>query len=114
MHDCCAAANLPPVFCDGSLPEAVQEIWPAFQQAFREKNRGTRLNDILAFGKSGAFQVSVAAKPPNSRETSLLLAKQYLNAHIAGCIMHSVYFGVKLTFYISRTMQIYKAAILYV
>jgi hypothetical protein len=99
MHDCCAAANLPLVFCDGSLPEAVQDIWPAFQEAFREKNRGTRLNDIMAFRKSGAFQVSVAAKPPNPHEASLLLAKQYLKAHLTGCTTLSACFDVELMFY---------------
>jgi hypothetical protein len=90
MHDCCAAANLPPVFCDGSLPEAVQETWPAFQHAFRERNRGTRLNDILAFGKSAAFQVSVAAKRPNRHDPALLMAVGHLNARIAGyfCAMY--------------------------
>lgn len=58
MHDCCCSANLPPLFSDGSLPKDVEdELWPAFQEAFQSDNRGTRLNDILAFGHSAAIQV---------------------------------------------------------
>lgn len=57
-----------------------------FQQAFHERNRGSRLNDILAFGKSAAFQVSVAPKRPNSCDATLLVAVHHLNALIAGTV----------------------------
>jgi hypothetical protein len=58
MNDACRAANLPPLLFSDMLPDAMKSLWPAFQKAFRSDIRGTRLNDILAFGDSGRLKIT--------------------------------------------------------
>jgi hypothetical protein len=84
MNDCCCSANLIPVFSDGSLPEEVRaSILPAFNQAFQSDKRGTRLNDILAFGRSAAIQICLA---PNAGPKQMvpLDAGKYFGCSVVG------------------------------
>lgn len=98
MHDACAAANLPSLFYNGSLPEAVEELGPAFQAAFGEQNRGSLLNDMAASGstKSADPRVAVAAKLPSPNNPAFLLVKEHLDAPASGlsvfeCLMYGWY-----------------------
>ena len=72
---------------DGNLPEDVHaDIWPAFKQAFQSDNRGTRLNDILAFGRSAAIQVCLAGGKSTGHITEdvVPLVKAYFDCPVTG------------------------------
>lgn len=84
MHDCCAAANLPPLFTEGALPEEIRELWPAFEKAFRSDSRGTLLNDIFAFGESAAVKVLLGSPQQKVDESAFNLAKMTLGALDSG------------------------------
>jgi hypothetical protein len=56
MNDACRAANLPALLTGTTLPPSLKNLWPAFQDAFRSDIRGSRLNDILAFGEGDKIQ----------------------------------------------------------
>jgi hypothetical protein len=85
MNDCCCSANLIPVFSDGSLPEEVQaDILPVFNQAFQSDNRGTRLNDMLAFGHSAAIQICLARDAGPMQGEVVQQAGKYFGCSVAG------------------------------
>lgn len=83
MRDCCAAANLPPLFLEGSLPKEIEQLWPAFEKAFRSDNRGTNLGDMLAFSSSSSTQVLPQSRLPKLDEGTALIRK-HLNARASG------------------------------
>ena len=62
MNDACCAANLPTLLTGATLSPSLKDLWPAFQDAFRSDIRGSRLNDILAFGKGDKFQTISPSK----------------------------------------------------
>jgi len=61
MNDACRAANLSAVLFSDRLPDDMKALLPAFQKAFRSDIRGTRLNDMLAFGDSSRLKVTYAS-----------------------------------------------------
>lgn len=74
MYHASRAANVLPLLTNGSLPEEVLELKPAFEKAFSSDYRGSRLNDILGLGQSAELQVEKApGKPKIHRDLYKLL-----------------------------------------
>jgi len=57
INDSCRSANLVACLFNGSVPAALKDLWPAFQQTFRADIRGTRINDILGFGNKAQLHL---------------------------------------------------------
>ena len=66
INDSCRSANLVACLFNGSVPEALKELWPAFQHAFRADIQGTRINDILGF--SNKVQLHLRHASANGRQ----------------------------------------------
>ena len=57
MYHANRAANIRPLLTNGSLPDELSALQPAFDKAFEAESRGTRLKDILGLGGSARLQV---------------------------------------------------------
>lgn len=49
------------------MPEEVKELCGPFEQAFKSRPRGTRLNDALASGNSTVLKTVLANQEPGGR-----------------------------------------------
>ncbi|KAF9229914.1 hypothetical protein BU15DRAFT_84325 [Melanogaster broomeanus] len=94
MNDACRAANLAAYLFNSSIPKAVKDIWPPFQHAFRSDIRGTRLNDIMAFGASGKARLYIRRSGARGRQAEednkyLSLAMKHLgtNSSSGKCVL---------------------------
>jgi hypothetical protein len=83
MNDACRAANLAAYLFDSQITQEVKDIWPVFQRTFSSDIRGTRLNDILAFGESGKARLytrrlGARGRQAEQDEKYIPLIKKYL------------------------------------
>ncbi|KIK12842.1 hypothetical protein PISMIDRAFT_18445 [Pisolithus microcarpus 441] len=60
VNDACRAANLKLLLNSPRLPAAMKDLCGPFNQAFKSKNRGTRLNDAHASGPSAEMKTVLA------------------------------------------------------
>lgn len=77
MNDCCAAANIPPLFSGGVLSsDAMKDIWPHFKTAFQPDIRGTRSEDLVSLADAAHVQVCFDKSPrSHSKEWDDIMAQ---------------------------------------
>ena len=87
MNDACRAANLKLLLHSPRMPPEIQELWPAFQRAFKSSSRGTRLSDSRALGVSGMMKTLLANEKTSGHlatvhKTFLPLAMKHVGAQL--------------------------------
>ncbi|KAI6121623.1 hypothetical protein F5141DRAFT_1061303 [Pisolithus sp. B1] len=83
MRDACRASNLAAYILGGQIPGVLDKLWSAFQQTFHSDIHGTRLHDILAFGRSSGTQahlrhLAAVGRQANEDNKYIQLAMEYL------------------------------------
>ena len=83
MRDACRASNLAAYLLGSRIAGVADKLWSAFQRTFHSDIRGTRLNDILAFGQSSETQAHLRRSTAVGRQVKedkkhVQLAMEYL------------------------------------
>ncbi|KAI6099082.1 hypothetical protein F5141DRAFT_1066671 [Pisolithus sp. B1] len=86
------ASNLAVCLLGSRIPGVLEKLWSTFQQTFHSDIHGTRLNDILAFGRSSGTRVhlrhsTAVGKQANEDNKHIQLALEYLGTRNISTIL---------------------------